>query len=200
MPDLKTIESDTKGGGLVKTIDGNILVGPDAYEHPYREDYSTNYKNIDRIMKKHLPLNPMLLPGDVITYCSGIRAATYEEDFIIEKSEYVKNLVYAAGIQSPGLASAPAIAEEIERITCAMLSKLMKLKPKDNYNPKRKGIPQLHKMTEDEKSLQARSSLSRPLIRTSAVAMFVAKGILFTSQCLKSRNVFESFSTFASLK
>lgn len=150
-PDLKTIESDTKGGGLVKTIDGNILVGPDAYEQPFREDYSTNSRNIQRILKKHMPLIPALSPSDVITYCAGTRAATYEEDFIIEQSDYVKNLVYAAGIQSPGLASAPAIAEEIEKITCSILSEMREVKLKSYWNPYRKGIPELHKMSNEER-------------------------------------------------
>lgn len=151
-PDLKTIESDTKGGGLVRTIDDNILVGPDAYEQPYREDYSTNNKNIRSVLDKHIPLIPLLSGTDVISYCAGIRAATYEEDFIIEQSEYVNNLVYAAGIQSPGLASAPAISEDIELITCKILKSLMELKPKENWNPYRKGIPEIRKMDRNERN------------------------------------------------
>lgn len=152
-PSLKTIDSDTKGGGIVKTIDDNILIGPDAYEQPYKADYTTNWENIERIIKKHIYLIPRLSPSDVITYCAGTRAATYEEDFIVEKSEYVKNLVYAAGIQSPGLASAPAIAEEIESITLRILSEIKDVKPKENFNPFRKGIPVVHKMSMEEKNL-----------------------------------------------
>lgn len=146
MPDLKNIDGNTKGGGLVKTIDGNLLAGPDAYEQPYREDFSTDRENIENIMKKHLRLLPGLSPSDVITYCAGIRAASYEEDFIVEASEYVKNLIHAAGIQSPGLASAPAIAEEIEKITIKKISEFKEVKPNPIYNPRRKGIPHLSKM------------------------------------------------------
>lgn len=145
-PSLNILKGNTKGGGLVKTIDGNILVGPDAYEQPFKEDYSTNSSNINDILEKQLPLIPKLSKGHVITYFSGTRAATYEEDFIIEKSEYVKNLVYAAGIQSPGLASAPAIAEEVEKITCDILKNLINLKPNPNWNPYRKSIPNLANM------------------------------------------------------
>jgi glycerol-3-phosphate dehydrogenase len=156
-PSLDIVSSDTKGGGLVKTIDGNVLVGPDAYEQPFREDFSTNRENIERILAKQLPMVPQLSPADVITYCAGIRAPTYEEDFIIEKSEYVANLIYAAGIQSPGLASAPAIAQEIEKLTCEMLSATKGVKRKPGYNPIRRGIPQLLNMSPEERSQFIRS-------------------------------------------
>jgi len=151
-PSLTQTKSNTKGGGVVKTVDGNVLVGPDAYEQPFREDFSTNMNNIEAIMQKHLPLIRGFSPADVIAYCAGIRACTYEEDFIIERSEYVDNLVYAAGIQSPGLASAPAIAAEIERITCKVLSEVMDVKPKQNWNPIRKGIPELSSMDFESRS------------------------------------------------
>jgi glycerol-3-phosphate dehydrogenase len=151
-PSTSLRKGNTKGGGIIKTIDGNILVGPDAYEEPFKEDYSTNRENIDKILRTHLPLIKGLSPADVITYCAGTRAATYEEDFIIEKSEYLKNMIYAAGIQSPGFASAPAIAEEIERITIENLCKDMKVRKKENWNSKRQGIPDLSRLSFEERS------------------------------------------------
>ncbi|WP_207651479.1 NAD(P)/FAD-dependent oxidoreductase [Caloramator quimbayensis] len=151
-PAINQSKSGTKGGGVTKTIDGNILVGPDAVEQPFKEDYSTNKENIDNIINKHFPILPLISPSDIITYFSGNRAATYEEDFIIEKSEYVKNLIHAAGIQSPGLASAPAIALDIEKMAVEVLSTMMEVKPKEKWNPYRKGIPELFKMSEKERN------------------------------------------------
>ncbi|MFZ5351709.1 MAG: NAD(P)/FAD-dependent oxidoreductase [Bacillota bacterium] len=151
-PSFINVKGVTKGGGIVKTIEDNILVGPDAYEQPYREDYSTNRENIQNIIKKHFPIIPALSPADIITYFAGIRASTYEEDFVIEKSEYVRNLIHSAGIQSPGLASAPAIAEEVERLTCEVLKEFSEVKPKEGWNPIRKGIPELHKMSAEERN------------------------------------------------
>lgn len=49
--DLSQATSDTKGGGVMRTIDQNVLVGPDAYEQPMREDFSTHRENIDAILK-----------------------------------------------------------------------------------------------------------------------------------------------------
>ncbi|MEG0133438.1 MAG: FAD-dependent oxidoreductase [Clostridium sp.] len=151
-PILNSASKNTKGGGIVKTIDGNLLVGPDAYEQPFREDYSTDKDKIDSILSRHLPLVSKLSYADVITYFSGIRAATYEEDFIIEQSEYVKNLIHVAGIQSPGLASAPAIAAEVENIVCKVLSSLMEMKRNPHWNPNRIGIPNLSNMSLGERS------------------------------------------------
>lgn len=149
--DLSQATSDTKGGGVMRTIDQNVLVGPDAYEQPMREDFSTHRENIDAILKKHLPLIKGFAPSDVITYFAGIRAATYEEEFIIERSEYVQNLIHAAGIQSPGLASAPAIAEEISRITVDALKEQMEVKPNTGFNPHRRVIPHMSDLTTEEK-------------------------------------------------
>ncbi|MEG1255844.1 FAD-dependent oxidoreductase [Clostridium sp.] len=151
-PILNSASKNTKGGGIVKTIDGNLLVGPDAYEQPFREDYSTDKDKIDHILNRHLPLVSKLSYGDVITYFSGIRAATYEEDFIIEQSEYVKNLIHVAGIQSPGIAAAPAIAEEVESIACRVLSNVMEVKRNPHWNPNRIGIPNLSNMSLEERS------------------------------------------------
>lgn len=152
MPSISLAKGHTKGGGVVKTLEGNILIGPDAYEQPYREDFSTHKENIDAILKKQLKVLPQLSKNDLITYCAGIRAATYEEDFIIEKSEYVNNLVYAAGIQSPGFASAPAIAQEIEYMTCSILKSIMDVNKKENWNPMRVGILNLKDMSFEERS------------------------------------------------
>ncbi|MFZ2539461.1 MAG: FAD-dependent oxidoreductase, partial [Oscillospiraceae bacterium] len=133
---LKELSGDTKGGGLVHTIDDNVLVGPNAVEVMDREDYSTDKNRIDKILKKQLPIIKGLLTVDVITYFSGVRAPTYEENFIVEASETVKNLVYAAGIQSPGLASAPAIAQDVAGIAVSILSKYGKVKENVDYNPR----------------------------------------------------------------
>jgi len=151
MIDISMASSDTKGGGVMRTIDGNVLVGPDAYEQPLREDFSTHKENMDILLSKHLPLIKGFNKSDVITYFSGIRAATYEEEFIIEKSEHIKNLIHAAGIQSPGLASAPAIAEKIAGLTIEVLAGEMKVDPNEKFNPRRRVSPVMAKLSLDEK-------------------------------------------------
>jgi Predicted dehydrogenase len=65
------------------------------------EIISSSQKLIDK-----LPL------GKAITEFSGLRAVSDTGDFIIKEGT-VKGLIHAAGIQSPGLSAAPAIAEEV---------------------------------------------------------------------------------------
>lgn len=148
---VKAATSDTKGGGVMRTIDGNVLVGPDAYEQPLREDFSTHADHIDAILEKHLPLIKGFAKSDVITYFAGVRASNYEEEFIVERSEQVDNLVHAAAIQSPGLASAPAIAKRIAEISTAALGEQMDVHKNDRFDPVRKAAPVLKYMSLEEK-------------------------------------------------
>lgn len=80
-------------------------------------------------------MNKTLSRGDIIAYYSGIRAATWEEDFIVETSEKVPNLIHAAGIQSPGFASAPVIAEDITALALRRFP--AGLKEKSDFIPRR---------------------------------------------------------------
>ena len=52
----------------------------------------------------------------MIAAFSGVRAPTTNEDFIIGPSEAANGFVNVAGMQSPGLASAPAVAEMVMEI------------------------------------------------------------------------------------
>jgi len=151
MPPIIQADSKTKGGGLVLTPEGNILLGPTAEEVPFRENYSTDMEHLDEL-KKHMRLNKLLDKSQIITYFAGIRACTYEEDFIIEPSEHVNNLVHAAGIQSPGLASAPAIAEDVVKMTVGILSKSMDVTLKQNFNPRRQSPPELKRMSLEKRA------------------------------------------------
>jgi glycerol-3-phosphate dehydrogenase len=113
----------TKGGGIIPTTDGNLQFGPTAIEVCDREDVSTTAEGCTTLFDKLAPLLERLKPDyekpdrrKIIAQFAGCRAATYKEDFIIEPSRKVRGLVHVAGIQSPGLASTPAIAERVREI------------------------------------------------------------------------------------
>lgn len=150
---FKEIKNHTKGGGIIRTIDGNILIGPNAVETIEREDDSTEQKYIDALIEKHKITVPALNKNMVITYFSGTRAATYEEDFVIEKSKKISNLIHAAGIQSPGLTAAPAIAQDIGKYTLEILKDFYKTEVNENknYNPKRMAPLMMNKLSEEER-------------------------------------------------
>lgn len=136
-----TGKQHTKGGGIVRTIDGNVLIGPSAIETPDREDEATTCESLNEVLEKQQALTGELTRADIITYFAGTRAATYEEEFIVEKSPVIENLVQAAGIQSPGVTAAPAIAEDVAKFCTEILGKERKVDKKVKYNPIRKGIP-----------------------------------------------------------
>lgn len=131
---LSQLKSKTKGGGILPTVEGNLLIGPTAQETPFREDYSTCQEDLLELLEK-MKANPTLKAADIITYFSGIRACTYEEDFIVEPSEKIVNLVHAAGIQSPGLASAPAIASDISAMCISILKLKQQVELNRDFNP-----------------------------------------------------------------
>lgn len=67
---------------------------------------------MDQIIASARKLIPNLPMGAAITEFAGLRAVSDTGDFIIGASE-VEGLFNAAGMQSPGLTAAPAVAEEI---------------------------------------------------------------------------------------
>lgn len=140
----------TKGGGIIPTVDGNVLVGPTAMETPDREDFSTDAQAIEKLLLKHSKTTPSLKASDVITYFAGIRASTYEEDFVVSKGKWVDNMVHAAGIQSPGLTAAPAIALDVAKMAGEILQKELIVKP--DFKKTRKAIPVTKKLPDNERN------------------------------------------------
>ena len=145
---LTSSKQHSKGGGIIPCIEGNILVGPTAHEVYDREDYSTDSEDEHSLLAQ-MSMNKTLSRGDIITYYSGIRAATWEEDFIVEVSEKVPNLIHAAGIQSPGFASAPAIAEDIAELALRRFPAILKEKP--DFSPRREAPRETASMHDAER-------------------------------------------------
>lgn len=116
------------------TPDGTMLWGPSAKEVWDKEDLSVEQEDMDFILGKAFRLVEGMDRSGVITYFAGNRAATYEEDFIIENSKKLHNFMHVAGIQSPGLASSPAIAELVDTL---LLQRMPNVKNKANFHPVR---------------------------------------------------------------
>ena len=134
MMNVKNKES--KGGGCCKTPEGNYLLGPSAKEVWNKEDTSCDAEGIAYALSccQHKGVGEK----DVIRSFAGVRAADFKEDFIIEKSEVTAGLIHVAGIQSPGLSAAPAIAKMVENILLEEMKKEgMSYKRKKNYQPYR---------------------------------------------------------------
>ena len=88
----------------------------------------------------------------MITSFSGLRAHEDGHEFIIGEPEDAPQFIDAAGIESPGLSSAPAIGEMVAE----MLGEKMGLKPKEQFVGRRKGI-----LNPSVLSMEARNRLIR---------------------------------------
>ncbi|HWQ06961.1 MAG TPA: NAD(P)/FAD-dependent oxidoreductase [Feifaniaceae bacterium] len=147
-----TKKKHTKGGGLIRTIDGNILVGPDAVETCEKENFETTEKSVTDVFDKQRRSDPALRFNEAITYFTGVRAATYEEDFVIRKGRRTRNIVHAAGIQSPGITAAPAIAVDVAKMAAQLLGLTRKVAKNPNFNPIRKGIVRVNELLYEERN------------------------------------------------
>lgn len=143
-----TKKAHTKGGGIVSTVDGNLLVGPDAVETPDREDFSTARASVENTFGRQAKALPTLSTGDIITYFTGVRAPTYEEDFVIGPGRATRNILHAAGIQSPGLTAAPAIAQDLAQMAVELLGGAEK---NEAFDPVRRPIPRAAELPEAER-------------------------------------------------
>ncbi len=138
----------TKGGTAMKTPEGNPEWGPTAEEVPEKENTSVSEEEINQILNKYSYLFPDFETGNMIRYFAGVRASTFTEDFFIEASEKAPGLINVAGIQSPGLASSPAIAEYVIDL---LDSEGLELEEDPNFEPERESPPKFSELSEEEK-------------------------------------------------
>lgn len=131
-----TKSAHSKGGGIVRTACGNILVGPDAVETYEKENFATYRQGVQATFEKQQRTVPRLSTGSIITYFTGVRAPTYEEDFVVQRGVETENLIHAAGIQSPGITAAPAIGVEVARFAASAIG----AKAKADFDPVRPPI------------------------------------------------------------
>lgn len=99
----------TKGVLVIKTSDGNPMIGPTAQDIDDKEDRTTSDAGLQQVLAATRRLVPSLNENDIIAYFAGLRPVA-GHDFIIRHEEKVPGMITVAGIQSPGLTAGPAIA------------------------------------------------------------------------------------------
>ncbi|MCK8817457.1 NAD(P)/FAD-dependent oxidoreductase [Natroniella sulfidigena] len=140
----------SKGIVITPTDEVNLLIGPNAEEVEDKSDLANTREGLDEVMSGAQKTIPDLGMSGVIKQFSGLRAAIKEtEDFLIEASEKVEGFINVAGIQSPGLASAPAIAEMVAGIVEKEYDEL-ELDP--DFNPEHQGIPRFRHLSHQERA------------------------------------------------
>ncbi|HOY09303.1 MAG TPA: NAD(P)/FAD-dependent oxidoreductase [Candidatus Omnitrophota bacterium] len=99
----------SKGVLVIKTADGNPMIGPTAEDVGDKEDVSTSDDGLEKVLGGVKRMIPSVRADDIIAYFAGLRPAA-GDDFIIRHEPRVPGFINVAGIQSPGLTAAPAIA------------------------------------------------------------------------------------------
>jgi len=102
----------SKGILVTPTYHRNLLIGPDAQDVLEKQDLATDASNLARVVETAKKTLSTFDLRKVITSFAGNRAASDRGDFIIEESK-VDGFINVAGIESPGLTAAPAIAEYV---------------------------------------------------------------------------------------
>lgn len=136
-----------KGILVSPTTHGNILVGPTATDVDDKDDVNTTAAELNEAFAKATLTIPSLARRNIITQFSGLRAHLDSDDFIIGEREDVKNFFNVAGIESPGLSCAPAIAADVANQVAQKLG----LGKKPHFQNVRKGIPHFATMSNTER-------------------------------------------------
>ena len=139
-----------KGILVTPTVHGNLLVGPTAIDIEDKEGVNTTAAGLNEVITKASENVKNIPMRQVITSFAGLRAHEDNHEFIIEELADCKGFIDCAGIESPGLTSAPAIGEMVANI----LKDLMGLEEKENFIATRKGV-----LNPEELSMEERKAL-----------------------------------------
>ena len=133
----------------MKTVDGNLQWGPTISEirNPY--DTTVSHNELQHLIQQMNRISTKIAKEDIITYFAGSRACTFTEEFYIKPSQKIQGFIHVAGIQSPGLAAAPAIAHYVLNL---LKENGLQLTEKTSFNPNRKKNPHLSQLPQDEQN------------------------------------------------
>lgn len=125
-----------KGVLVTPTVHGNTLIGPTAEDIADKEGTNTTQRGLDYLLEKASTAVKDIPFRQVITSFAGLRAHENGHEFIIGEVEDAKGFIDCAGIESPGLTSAPAIA----KMVAGIISELSGAAVNEKFVPERKGI------------------------------------------------------------
>ncbi len=135
---LFTCPTDKGKGTIISpTAHGNVIVGPNS-EHVSKENTTTTFEGLFEVLEKAKQIIPEIPIQLNIANFSGVRAEPIKGDFVIEESDET-GFINVAGIKSPGLSSAPAIAELVTEIVSKIcIREKILFEKNDNYSPFRR--------------------------------------------------------------
>lgn len=135
----------SKGVLVTPTVDGNLLVGPNAKSS---KSIETSREGIDEILDKSKKTMKDIPVDRVLNTFSGLRPKVSGGDFIIEEAKDAKNFINVIGIDSPGLTAAPAIAKYVVNL----VSNNINLNEKENFKETRTKMIRMSELSIEEKN------------------------------------------------
>ncbi|MBN2796912.1 MAG: FAD-dependent oxidoreductase [Clostridia bacterium] len=137
-----------KGKGVVvaPTVDGNVLIGPTSEDLEDKNGIETTKVGLDDVKVSASKAIENIPFYENITTFAGLRAESNLDDFLI--GPYHETFYNVAGIKSPGLSAAPAIAEKVSKD----IAEYFKAERNLHYNPKRSYVKAFMSMTLEEKN------------------------------------------------
>ena len=139
-----------KGSLVTQTVDGNLLIGPTSESIDDKGDTGTTLDQLNFVNDMTRRVVPAANGRDAITSFAGLRAHPSNDDFIIGPSEKNKYFINVAGIESPGLTAAPAIARYVDTLFISSYEEEYPVKP--DYDPTRKAPVRFRHMTDEERT------------------------------------------------
>jgi len=141
-----------KGVLMIPTVHGNLMIGPGLDGIEDKEGIETTADMIDYIQKKAVRTCSDIPFNQVIRCFTGLKAKVDSEDFIIEEVQEVKGFINVAGITTPGLTCAPAIAEIVIDIVKDIFERNKEeLIENEYFNPIRKKVIRFKELRDEEK-------------------------------------------------
>jgi len=147
---------DENGKGILvtTTTHGNAMIGPNSEEVTDKEDQSVTESGMHQILDGAARLIPSISSQDLIAAFAGLRATGNHypdghRDFLIERSATVKGLINLAGIESPGYASSPAIAQRVSEL---LAEGGLDLEPKSDWISTRKRPVRFHALSHEQRA------------------------------------------------
>lgn len=137
-----------KGVLVTPTVHGNLLTGPTAVDIEDKEGNATSAEELAFVMEKSAVGVKNVPFRQVITSFSGLRAHEDSDDFIIGEAEDAPGFFDAAGIESPGLTSAPAIGVYL----AGQVAEKAGAAEKKAWTRERKGFVRPEKMSTEERA------------------------------------------------
>lgn len=144
-----------KGILVTPTVHGNLLIGPNAVDGDDKESSNTTGDGLNEIKKSAMHTTDKINFRECIRTFSGLRALPSTGDFIVGEDNEVKGFIDVAGIKSPGLSSAPAIAEDVIRI---LGESGLALDKNENFNGKREQVHFMELSPEEKAELIKKDS------------------------------------------